>query len=477
MSDQPVIHWFRRDLRVTDNTALNAAMETGQPVITVFCFDDRILESGNAGTPRLAFMLNALDNLQTSIWKAGGRLLFLHGNPLRVLPALTAEADASAVYINKDYTPYSVSRDRAMQEALNVPLHCYDDALIMAPGTVMTQNGDPYSVYTPFKNNWRSSVKPADYAVHETPNGHLYRIQEVEAATELPSLDELRGSTDVDLPTATEDHAQQRLEHFTNGVIYAYDMRRNELTLNPFDGGDAGTSQLSPYFRMGVLSPRQAFTAAAKAGKNAPSDEAKASVTTWADELIWREFYMHVMAHFPHVYRGNFRDTYDNLAWDDNPDALERWKNGKTGYPIVDAAMRQLRATGWMPNRARMVVSSFLTKDLLINWREGEKHFMQLLIDGDPAANNGGWQWAAGTGTDAQPYFRIFNPTSQSTKFDKNGDYIRRWVPELADLGKKAIHEPWAIDRSPKNYPEPIVDHKQAREKTLAAFKKARENA
>lgn len=468
-----VVHWFRRDLRITDNTALNAALETGQDVVTVFCFDDGILSSSYTGAARLAFILDALDNLQTVIWNAGGRLIFRRGDPLREISQLVEKVSAEAVYCNSDYTPYAQKRDRQMQNDLNVPLRRYHDALIMPPGSVMTNNGDPYSVYTPFKRKWRSNIKPVDYAVQDTQPGNLYRIQNV-MSIDLPSLADLGFEQPNLIPVATEEHAQKRLAHFTNDTIYDYDTQRNELTLEPFNGSEGGTSQLSPYFRMGMLSPRQAFTAAARAGKAATSTQDKESVTAWADELIWREFYMHVMAHYPHVYSGNFNTTYDNLDWDHNPDGLARWKNGETGYPIVDAAMRQLKEVGWMPNRARMIVASFLTKDQLINWREGERHFMQHLVDGDPAANNGGWQWAAGTGTDAQPYFRIFNPVSQSKKFDPCGDYIRRWVPELEHITDDKIHEPWTLKQPPKDYPAPVVDHKQARERTLAAFKKAR---
>jgi deoxyribodipyrimidine photo-lyase len=473
MTDQPVIHWFRRDLRLTDNSALNAALATGKPVITVFVFDDRILNSQMVGTPRMAFMLNALDNLQTAVWKAGGRLLFIHDTPEKALLDLIRQTGATAVYCNRDYTPYAKRRDDKMQEVLSVPLHICDDALIMQPGTVMTNNGDPYTVYTPFKKKWRSNITRDDYAVDETPASNLYRIQNVDTH-DLPSLADL-GFKSFDVPAASENRAQQRLEAFTDGIIYDYDERRNELTLDPFEE-NGGTSQLSPYFRLGILSPRQAFTAAAKAGEHAPNEDAKASVTAWADELIWREFYTHVMAHYPHVYTSNFNATYDNLEWQHDPDGLSAWKNGETGYPIIDAAMRQLKAVGWLPNRVRMIVSSFLTKDQLIDWREGERHFMQYLIDGDPAANNGGWQWAAGTGTDAQPYFRIFNPVSQSKKFDPTGSYIRRWVPELADINDDKIHEPWKLRRPPKAYPEPILDHKMARERTLEAFKKARDS-
>ncbi len=458
-----------------DNTALLAALRSGQRVITVFVFDSVILNSQNVGAVRMAFMLGALANLRTAIHKAGGRLLFYRGDPCQVLPKLVEETSAAAVHCNWDYTPYAQRRDEAVENTLNVPFHRHHDAVIMAPGTVMTNKGDPYTVYTPFKKKWRKLSQSSDYVYEMDLPGDLYQIQGIDAH-ELPTLADLGFKETHSIPTASEDAAQTRLTDFLGGAVYGYDEGRNELALHPFDGMGT-TSQLSPYFRMGMLSPRQAVAAARTAYKQAPDDAGRESVTTWVDELIWREFYTHIMAHFPHVYRGNFRDEYDNLDWEHNPQALEAWKNGETGYPIVDAAMRQLKATGWMPNRARMIVASFLTKDLLIDWREGERHFLQHLVDGDPAANNGGWQWAAGTGTDAQPYFRIFNPTTQGERYDKNGDYIREWVPELADLGGKAIHDPQSANQFPRNYPKPIVNHKDAREKTLVAFKRARELA
>jgi deoxyribodipyrimidine photo-lyase len=223
-----------------------------------------------------------------------------------------------------------------------------------------------------------------------------------------------------------------------------------------------------------MVSPRQIRAAAADAYRVAPDHDARESVNTWMDEIIWHEFYTHILWHFPDVIRHNFDRTYDSLPWRDAEDDFAAWAEGRTGYPVVDAAMRQLRATGWMHNRARMIVASFLTKDLLIDWRRGEAHFMQFLLDGDMAANNGGWQWAASTGTDAQPYFRIFNPVTQSERFDPDGTYIRRWVPELADVPTKHIHSPWDAKNPPSRYPPPIVDHSAARSRALDAFKGAR---
>jgi deoxyribodipyrimidine photo-lyase len=420
----------------------------------------------------MAFLLDGLSALQTALHEAGGRLLFYPGKPESVLPKIVEETGASAVYCNKDYTPYACKRDDHVGDALSVEFHSFDDAVVMPPGSVMTNKGDPYTVYTPFKKKWREQSKQHQWAVETELPGNLYQIRSVES-DHLPTLSDLGFDASVQPPPAGETVAQKRLDAFLHGPVYHYNETRNELALHPFEG-TAGTSQLSPYFRLGMLSPRQAVSEARAAYKRARTTESHESVTTWVDELIWREFYMHIMAHFPHVYSGNFRSDYDDLEWEDNDDALEAWKRGETGYPIVDAAMRQLSQTGWMPNRARMIVASFLTKDLLIDWREGERYFMQQLVDGDPAANNGGWQWAAGTGTDAQPYFRIFNPTSQSQKFDPDGVYIREWVPELADLNSKEVHQPWTLENPPQNYPAPIVDHKKARQRTLDAFKRAR---
>jgi deoxyribodipyrimidine photo-lyase len=288
----------------------------------------------------------------------------------------------------------------------------------------------------------------------------------------VPTLAELGIESAINVPVADPDIACQRLEAFVGGPIYDYGHSRNALISDPFAADPAvGTSYLSPYLRFGLLSPRAVYWAAQDALAAAPGDEARQSVNAWINELIWREFYAHILYHFPHVNRGNFRREYDALRWRDAPQEFAAWQRGETGYPIVDAAMRQLRQIGWMPNRARMIVASFLTKDLLIHWQAGEQHFMQCLIDGDPAANNGGWQWAAGTGTDAQPYFRIFNPVSQGQKYDPQGVYVRRWLPELRDTPDKFIHAPWMMNTPPAGYPAPVVDHALARQRTLAAFK------
>lgn len=466
-----VIHWFRRDLRLTDNTALNAALRSGQPVVPLFVFDSAILNSSRTGTPRLAFMLDALRALDAGLRAKGGRLLVRHGDPREIVPQVVRAFNAQAVYTNRDYSPYACRRDQAVEQALDVPLHVYDDIVLRAPGTVLKADGDPYIVYTPFMRKWRDQPPPPRPETPTISSDVLHSLEGVENPG-VPDLDDLDRAPTIDVPPASEQAAQERLSAFVDGPIYGYDRSRNALIGEPFaPDAPLATSVLSPYLRFGILSPRAAFWAGQDARDHAPDKEARKSANTWINELIWREFYVHILYHFSHVIRQNFRPEYDDLAWRDAPDDLRAWQDGRTGYPVVDAAMRQLKHTGWMPNRARMIVASFLTKDLLIDWRHGEWHFMQWLIDGDPAANNGGWQWAAGTGTDAQPYFRIFNPVSQSETHDPHGNYIRRWIPELRDVPDEFIHAPWTMDNPPPEYSSPMVEHSAARERTLAAFK------
>ena len=464
-----VIHWFRRDLRLQDNTALHAAIYSQRMVVPLFILDPVLLRSQYVGAPRVAFMLEGLRNLDESLRTLGSGLLVRHGRPEEILPRLAHDMGAEAIYWNADYSPYARQRDMQIERALDIPVHRFDDTLILPPGTVLKDDGEPYTVFTPFMRRWRSAVVPqviprlrADSAFH--PLRDL-------AADRVPSARDLGFDTSVALPAAAEAAAERRLSAFLEDAIFSYADGRNSLLTNPFEGEDRGTSVLSPYLRFGMVSARMMYERAREVHSLAGNESGRRSVETWINELIWREFYTHILFHFPHVMSGSFRPKYDALQWLDWSEGLEAWQKGRTGFPIVDAAMRQLRTIGWMSNRARMIVASFLTKDLLISWRHGERFFMQNLIDGDPAANNGGWQWAAGTGTDAQPYFRIFNPASQSQKFDPDGEYIRAWVPGLRDVSAKAIHSPSQYGMRPEGYPAPIVDHKEARERTLRAFK------
>lgn len=472
MSQPPVLFWFRRDLRLSDNTALNAALESGSPIIPLFIFDEAVYNSRWASPPRLCFMLKALHALDASLREEGSRLLIGQGDPREVLPQLVETSGAVGLYLNRDYTPYARKRDAEVEAALSIPVHAYDDAALLPPGAVLKSDGTPFTVFTPFKKRWLLIPKMA-VAAHT--KAHPFRQAEGFEYPPVPDLADLGFEPTIAVPEATEAEALRRLDEFLGGRAYDYAEGRNRLAAENSDDTRPSSSFLSPYLRFGLLSPRQAYWGAREAYQQAQDAGGRESLETWVSELVWRDFYMHILYHFPHVLKGSFRPEYDKLDWRHAPEDLQAWKEGRTGYPVVDAAMRQLQAMGWMPNRARMIVASFLTKDLLIDWREGERHFMQWLIDGDPAANNGGWQWSAGTGTDAQPYFRIFNPVAQSEKFDPDGRYIRRWIPELRDVPADYIHAPWEMPRPPARYAHPIIDHIFARERTLAAFKAVRE--
>lgn len=466
--NSPVIVWFRRDLRLSDHLALHAAVSSGQPIIPLFIFDPAILKSDRLSAARLDFMLAALVSLDESLKGYGQRLIVRMGEPLAVLHALIQETGADALYFNLDYTPSARRRDESVMRELGVRVETFHDRLLVAPHEITTATGGIYTVYTPFKNRWRTLEKRHESPVEYTLSPDSFYAGSLESDA-IPSPGALHHSSSVKLPPVSEGAARARLDEFTRRKIYGYGEGRN-LLANPFDDARNGTSSLSPYIRFGLISLRQARQAAAEAYIATRSEAYRESVTTWMDEIIWHEFYTHVLWHFPYAASANFNRKYDPVEWRHAPDELQTWQDGQTGFPVVDAAMRQLNETGWMHNRARMIVASFLTKDLLIDWREGERYFMQRLLDGDQAANNGGWQWAAGTGTDAQPYFRIFNPVSQSQKFDPEGVFIRHWVPELRDVPQKYIHEPWRMEKPPRDYPPPMVDHGYARDRTLKAF-------
>lgn len=469
-----VLWWVRRDLRLEDNQALAAAVRGAQHVIPVWIFDPRLLNSPYAGKRRLAFLQEGLRRLDDALRRRGSRLVVRRGRPLAELKALMAETGAAAIYAEADHSPFARRRDREVEEAL--PLRLLGGATIHPPGSVRKVDGDPYVVYTPFRRTWEALPPPARpellHAPEDLPLPDLPDDLASEPIPDEPALPE-------GVPFAPgEAAARRRLQAFLEQDIYTYGRERDRLDR-------PATSRLSPYLRFGMLSPRGAAVAAYEAIADAPDEAAGDSARTWLGELIWRDFFAHLLYHFPHARRHSFREKYREMAWKDDQTAFDAWRRGQTGYPVVDAAMRQLAESGWMHNRGRMIVASFLTKDLLLDWRQGERYFMQQLVDGDPAANNGGWQWAAGTGADAAPYFRIFNPISQGEKHDPHGAYVRRWAPELSSVPDDYIHAPWEMPQEVqeeagciigKDYPAPILDHQAARRRALDAYKAIQEN-
>jgi deoxyribodipyrimidine photo-lyase len=474
MSDL-ILLWLRRDLRLNDHTALNAALDRGACVLPVFIFDPALLRGPHFSPTRLAFLLAGLESLDKRLREFRSRLIVRTGEPAFVLREVLDQSGAVAVHATRDYSPFANARDARVSAALPVPLRLFDDALIHPPEAVSKADGSAYTVFTPFYRAWSALPVPA-------PDERRLRADDFADAPAvtsdpLPSLSEIGHATSVELPKAGEAAARRLLTDFAARPIFAYADGRNMLSGPPWRDANAGTSALSPYLRFGMLSPRQALAAAQAARERAQSPEALKGADHWVSELAWREFYAHILAHFPHVLRRPFKPQFERIDWRASADELQRWQAGMTGFPVVDAAMRQLAATGWMHNRARMIVASFLTKDLLHYWSEGEAYFMQHLLDGDPASNNGGWQWTAGTGTDAQPFFRIFNPMLQSQRYDPDGAYIRTWVPELRAVPAPFIHAPWEMPDPPRTYPPPMLDHHAARDRALAALTAAGETA
>lgn len=455
------IWWIRRDLRLADNPALSAALLHGGPVLPVFIQDPALLASPYFSERRWQFLLAGLHNLDQQLRRLGSRLSYLEGQPGVVLEELLREGYAVRIDAEEDYSPFAKRRDQAIASTL--PLHLHSGASLLPPGTIITRAEKPFRIYTPFRNAYLAHPLSRGIAPLKSPDSLPLPAR---TPVSLP-IPEAAGAP-ADFPPG-EKEARCRLEAFTQGTgaLLHYQAGRNALA-------SPQTSRLSPYFRMGMLSARQAYLTAVRCLEGASEDE-RNSIQTWRDQLIWRDFFINILDGNPHARRMSFRPEYRAMAWDNNLENFDAWKQGRTGYPLVDAAMRQLQETGWIPNRARMVTASFLVKHLLIDWRWGEQWFMQQLVDGDPAQNNGGWQWTAGTGTDAAPYFRIFNPIRQSKRFDPEGEYIRRWVPELAGCISSVVHEPWRLTaRERGGYPAPIVDHTFARERALNAYAHAR---
>lgn len=436
VSSQRSIVWFRRDLRTLDHPAIEHAGRDRRSVLPVFVLDPALMKP--SGAPRLAFMYRSLRALDDAL---DGRLVIRHGNPGNVIPTLVREFEADEVVVSRDYAPYGRRRDAEVNrnlEKTGAALVGKGSPYAISPGTIAKENNAPYSVFTPFSRAWLNHGFPPPCATSTITWASKSAVPS-ESVPKDPRLDCV-------LPDASEEVAHRTWDTFMSDRVERYASHRN----NP---GEPGTSQMSPYLRWGHVHPRQLL---------ADLGDSKAQ-TTFVKELIWREFYADVLYRHPESARENLQSKMDAVDQDTDADARHRfdlWSHGRTGYPIVDAGMRQLLATGWMHNRVRMITASFLVKDLHLPWQWGARHFMQHLVDGDLASNQHGWQWTAGTGTDAAPYFRVFNPVLQSAKFDPDGTYIRRWVPELAGVSGDAVHQP--VD--------PIVDHAVERAEALRRY-------
>lgn len=464
--------WLRSDLRQSDNTALSAAAQRG-PTVAVYLISPQQWLAHDDAPCKVDFWLRNLVTLSDSLHALNIPLLIRTADTWDQAPAVLLELcqqhGIEAVHVNQEYGINETRRDEAatqVLEAQGIEFHSYLDQLLFQPGTVLTQSGSYFQVFSQFRRICYNYLHRALPTIVESPQAQIAVPIERDAIPQsvdgfAPPSESLRA-----LWPAGEQHAQQRLAHFADEQIHYYKDER-DLPAKP------GTSQMSAYLAAGVISPRQCLHAALHSN-HGEFESGSPGVFTWISELLWREFYKHILVGYPRVSRHRaFRLETEFLPWRDAPEELAAWKEGRTGIPIIDAAIRQLLETGWMHNRLRMVVAMFLTKNLLIDWREGERFFMQHLIDGDLAANNGGWQWSSSTGTDSVPYFRIFNPLSQSERFDPEGRFIKHWLPELADLNKKEIHNPSIAGGlfGIANYPRPMVDLKKSRERALTAFK------
>jgi deoxyribodipyrimidine photo-lyase len=471
MSDL-ILFWHRRDLRISDNTGLAAARQQSQKVVGVFCLDPNILERDDVAPVRVTYMIGCLQQLQQRYAEVGSQLLILHADPRQGIPTLASTLNAKAVFWNWDVEPYSQERDRAVIDALKekgiqfLPQNW--DQILHAPEDLRTGSNQPYTVYTPFWRNWSSKPKAAPVPTLQNLEG-LTQAQQQAAlqagVIQLPTAKDLGFIWDNELVLEPgEAAAQERLEEFTYRAITEYKEQRNFPSVN-------GTSQLSAALKFGAIGVRTVWAATIEALENCRSDEVETSIRAWQQELAWREFYQHAMYNFPELAKGAYRQPFKNFPYENNEEHFQAWCEGRTGYPIVDAAMRQMNTIGWMHNRCRMIVANFLTKDLLIDPQLGEKYFYQRLIDGDLSANNGGWQWSASSGMDPKP-IRIFNPASQAQKFDPEGEYIREWLPELRSMDTEFLLSGNILesDRAAVDYPNPIVDHKQQQRQFKALY-------
>lgn len=426
------IFWMRRDLRFDDNTALYHAISSGHAVMPIFIFDENILNTlEDKDDARVTFIYETVNDLKSNLQKYDSDLLVFYGKPENIFQQILEEYNVHSVFTNRDYEPSAIDRDEKIKSIChmqNVAFHTYKDHVIFDTNEVVKDDGKPYTVFTPYKKKWLAKFESEPPVSFDTSLEYIQdKLYKFSSSSSMPTLDSMGFVlSNKEIPPL----------QVSSKLISVYDRTRD------FPALDA-TSKLGIHFRFGTISIRQKARAAAKLNQ------------TYLSELIWRDFYSMILWHFPHVAKNSFRKEYDGIAWENDENKFDAWCAGKTGYPMVDAGMRQLTETGYMHNRVRMVTASFLTKHLRIDWRWGEAWFARHLLDFDLASNNGGWQWAAGCGTDAAPYFRIFNPQTQLEKFDKNLEYVKKWIPEFGTA----------------LYPKPIVDHKAAREKCLKMYK------
>lgn len=460
----PVVHWFRRDFRLADNRALSAAAAEGAPVVPVYILSDWKKRHHWTGPKRQHFLCLSLASLSKDLDAIGGRLIFRQGDAVEELEKLLRESKAAALYFNEDPDPFGRAVEkkiRTLCQRLGVACHSFHDHALHPPEEILTGSGGPYRVFTPYSKNWLNREKPSPVSAP----GKLHTPRKI-ASFPLPTVGlwELK-EPQGDFVEAGERASSRRLKHSIKTIIKSYGNLRDLPA-------EAATSRLSQDLRFGLVSIRTVYAECAKALKEVRG-KSGASIETFIKELAWREFYFAILHHYPEVLDHEFNPQWRGLPWDEPGERFEAWKEGRTGFPIVDAGMRQLLHTGFMHNRVRMITAMFLTKDLHLDWKLGESWFLQNLIDGEIASNNGGWQWSAGTGADAAPYFRIQNPWSQTKRYDPKGEYIRKWVPELKDVPAAKLMQP-PKDGSPlaRGYPLPIVDHHAERERTLAIFKK-----
>jgi deoxyribodipyrimidine photo-lyase len=477
VTEKPVIVWYRRDLRVGDHAALSAAVETGRPVLAVFILDDEAAGAWRMGAASRWWLHGSLEALGRSIGALGGHLVLRRGDTADILAGLARGTGADSVHCSRSYEPWAAGVERVVHDRLadaGISLRRFAGTLLHEPDRLTTKAGGPFKVYTPFWRALRAQVDVARPlkapAKLIAPSRHA-KSERLASWKLLPTKPDWAGGLREGWAPG-EESARKRLSSFLSRGLRDYAEERNRPD-------HTGTSRMSPHLAFGEISPRQCWFAAQAAG--ARQQRADAGLETYLKELAWREFSAHLLHHWPEFPDAPFRPEFAGFPWSSDTGRLKAWQRGMTGYPIVDAGMRELWATGWMHNRVRMIVASFLIKDLMMPWQDGERWFWDTLVDADLANNSASWQWVAGCGADAAPYFRIFNPVTQGETFDPEGAYVRRWVPELAKLPAKAIHAPWLAPQDVlaaaevtigSTYPAPIVDHGEARLAALDAFQR-----